>query len=359
MNEYEIKSSDIETDSAADINEHTVQKPAEDAAAPHVPDRNHQRSFMQRNKYRIRQICGIVVLAGIITASALVLTKCGSNIDEASSAVDANVPFTDDSSSESDSQSETATSSQTTTTSSTTTTTQTTTETTTESATETTAQETTTTAMPTTTTSKLTTHNPKPTTTSKQTVKPAPRPTGDAKIEVKNGITYVNGILIANKTYPVPSTYNPGLDPQAQAAFNKMQQAAAAQGIYLWICSGFRSYSYQSQLYNNYVAVDGKAAADRYSARPGYSEHQTGLAMDINYASSYFDNTPEAKWLAAHCSDYGFIIRYKAGKESSTGYMAESWHIRYLGDVSLCKSIEASGLSLEEYLGITSVYANP
>lgn len=213
--------------------------------------------------------------------------------------------------------------------------------------------------MPTTTTSKLTTHNPKPTTTSKQTVKPAPRPTGDAKIEVKNGITYVNGILIANKTYPVPASYNPGLDPQAQAAFNKMQQAAAAQGIYLWICSGFRSYSYQSQLYNNYVAVDGKAAADRYSARPGYSEHQTGLAMDINYASSYFDNTPEAKWLAAHCSDYGFIIRYKAGKESSTGYMAESWHIRYLGDVSLCKSIEASGLSLEEYLGITSVYANP
>ena len=65
MNEYEIKSSDIETDSAADINEHTVQKPAEEAAAPHVPDRNHQRSFMQRNKYRIRQICGIVVLAGI------------------------------------------------------------------------------------------------------------------------------------------------------------------------------------------------------------------------------------------------------------------------------------------------------
>jgi LAS superfamily LD-carboxypeptidase LdcB len=213
--------------------------------------------------------------------------------------------------------------------------------------------------MPTTTTSKLTTHNPKPTTTSKQTVKPAPRPTGDAKIEVKNGITYVNGILIANKTYPIPASYNPGLNPQAQAAFNKMQQAAAMQGINLWICSGFRSYSYQSQLYNNYVAVDGKAAADRYSARPGYSEHQTGLAMDINYASSYFDNTPEAKWLAAHCSDYGFIIRYKAGKESSTGYMAESWHIRYLGDVALCKSIEASGLSLEEYLGITSVYANP
>lgn len=177
------------------------------------------------------------------------------------------------------------------------------------------------------------------------------------KIEVKDGITYVNGILIANKTYSIPSDYEPGLDNDTQAAFNKMQQAAAADGINMWICSGYRSYSYQQQLYDNYVAQDGKAEADRYSARPGHSEHQTGLAIDVNYAGSDFDNTPEAAWLAAHCTDYGFIIRYKPGKESSTGYMAESWHIRYLGDAELCKKIEASGLSLEEYLGITSVYA--
>ena len=130
------------------------------------------------------------------------------------------------------------------------------------------------------------------------------------------------------------------------------------EGISLWICSGFRSYTYQQQLYNSYVYQSGQAAADRFSARAGHSEHQTGLAMDINYASSWFDNTPEAKWLAAHCTDYGFIIRYKPGKEQYTGYVAESWHIRYLGDVELCKNIEASGLCLEEYLGISSKYSN-
>ncbi len=177
------------------------------------------------------------------------------------------------------------------------------------------------------------------------------------KVEVKNGITYVGGILIANKTYSLPSDYDPGLDADAEAAFYTMQQAAAADGISLWICSGYRSYSYQKQLYDNYAAQDGKDEADRYSARPGHSEHQTGLAIDVNEPSSDFDNTPEAEWLAKHCNDYGFILRYKPGKESSTGYMAESWHIRYLGDAELCKKIEASGKSLEEYLGITSAYA--
>lgn len=178
------------------------------------------------------------------------------------------------------------------------------------------------------------------------------------KTEVKNGITYVDGILIANKTYSLPNSYAPGLDAQAQAAFCNMQQAAAADGIELWICSGYRSYSYQKKLYDNYVIADGKEEADRYSARPGHSEHQTGLAIDVNEPSDEFNDTPAARWLAAHCNEYGFIIRYKPGKESSTGYMAESWHIRYLGDPELCKKIEASGLSLEEYLGITSKYRN-
>ncbi len=189
------------------------------------------------------------------------------------------------------------------------------------------------------------------------TAEPASAKTVSHKIEEKDGITYVDGILIANKTYSLPENYSPGLLPETQEAFNKMQQAAAMEGINLWICSGFRSYSTQQQLYNSYVARDGKQAADTYSARAGHSEHQTGLAIDVNEPSNAFDGTPEAQWLAAHCTDYGFIIRYKPGKESSTGYMAESWHIRYLGDTDLCKKIEASGQSLEEYLGISSVYA--
>lgn len=175
------------------------------------------------------------------------------------------------------------------------------------------------------------------------------------KIITKNGLTYVEGILIANKTYSLPSTYGSGLDPTALSAFYKMKAAAKKDGISLWICSGFRSYQYQGSLYSNYVYSRGQAAADTFSARAGHSEHQTGLAMDINNASSSFEGTKEAKWLAAHCADYGFIIRYPKGKDSKTGYKYEPWHVRYLGTAT-AKRVTASGLCLEEYLGITSKY---
>ena len=176
------------------------------------------------------------------------------------------------------------------------------------------------------------------------------------EMSVINGVTYVNGILIANKSYSLPENYNPGgLTSDTQAAFTKMQNAAAKDGIKLWVCSGFRSYSYQAQLYNNYVARDGKAKADTYSARPGHSEHQTGMAIDVCYAASWFDNTPETIWLANHCHEYGFILRYPKGKENITGYIYESWHVRYVG-MENAKLIHDSGLTLEEYLGIDSYY---
>ena len=176
------------------------------------------------------------------------------------------------------------------------------------------------------------------------------------EIEERGGITYVNGILIANKTYSLPADYDPGgILPEAQAAFDEMKADAAKEGIYLSIVSGFRSYTYQGQLYSGYVSRDGKAAADTYSARAGHSEHQTGLAMDINNASSSFNNTKEAKWLAANCVRYGFILRYPQGKEDITGYMYESWHVRYLGR-ELAKEVSDSGLTLEEFLCIDSKY---
>lgn len=189
------------------------------------------------------------------------------------------------------------------------------------------------------------------------TVTPTAQSPAEVEIRTVNGITYVNGILIANKTYGLPETYSPGVDPAAQAAFNEMQAAAAKDGMSLKICSGFRDYALQKQLYNSYVTRDGKAAADRYSARPGHSEHQTGLAFDINRASSVFTGTKEAKWLAENCWKYGFILRYPEGKEDVTGYMYESWHIRYLGK-EWAKTITESGLTLEEYFGLTSVYAD-
>ena len=176
-------------------------------------------------------------------------------------------------------------------------------------------------------------------------------------VSAAKGLTYIQGILVVNKTYSLPSDYNPGVDSTANAALNEMIAAAAKEGTNLWIASGFRSYSRQETLYNNYVARDGKAAADRYSARPGYSEHQTGLAFDLNSLEQSFGETKEGKWIAENCWKYGFILRYPQNKEAQTGYMYEPWHVRYLGK-DIAEKVYRSGLCLEEYLNITSVYAN-
>ena len=178
-------------------------------------------------------------------------------------------------------------------------------------------------------------------------------------IEQINGLYYIDGVLIANKSYALPSSYNPGgLLDSFQDAFSTMQSAAANDGISLSVISGFRSYSRQNTIYNNYVSRDGKAKADTYSARAGHSEHQTGLAADINSLSQSFKNTKEGQWLNEHCSEYGFIIRYPEGKESITGYIFEPWHIRYVGK-ELASALYNNGdwITLEEYFGITSQYS--
>ncbi len=174
-----------------------------------------------------------------------------------------------------------------------------------------------------------------------------------------NGIYYVNGILIANKTYALPKEYAPGaLLSEFNDAFEIMRKDAVSQGINLRVISGYRSYSTQNTIYNRYVNRDGVAVADTYSARAGYSEHQSGLAADINSLDQAFINTAEGKWLNENCSKYGFIIRYPHDKESLTGYMYEPWHIRYIGK-DIAKKLYNNGnwISLEEYLGITSKYS--
>lgn len=172
-----------------------------------------------------------------------------------------------------------------------------------------------------------------------------------ASKKVVGGRTYIDGILIVNKHYSLPSDYNPGVDQTADAAIQKMIAAAHKDGITLWVRSGFRSYDIQTSLYNTYVAEDGKSAASRYSARPGHSEHQTGLAFDLNSLDQSFGKTPEGKWIAKNCWKYGFIIRYPKAKEDVTGYMYEPWHVRYLGK-EVAKKVTESGLCLEEYLRI-------
>lgn len=142
---------------------------------------------------------------------------------------------------------------------------------------------------------------------------------------------------------------------EAADAFNKLAEDAKALGYEILATTAYRSYNFQSYLYNSYVQRDGQAAADTYSARPGKSEHQTGLATDVtspsvNYdLTSSFGETPEGIWLAENCYKYGFILRFPAGKEEITGYIYEPWHIRYVGQQE-AKKIYASGLAFEEYI---------
>lgn len=197
------------------------------------------------------------------------------------------------------------------------------------------------------------------------TVKSAANPAVSAEISVTvtetseaNGLTYIDGILIVNKTYSLPSSYNPGkISGEVQKAFDEMKTAALNDGIKLWIQSGFRSYSYQQSIYNNNVSKYGAERTDTFSARPGHSEHQTGLAFDINVVNDSFAGTPEAIWVAENAHKYGFIVRYPESKQSITGYKYEPWHLRYLGKQT-AEAVFDSGLCLEEYLGITSVYSD-
>lgn len=163
--------------------------------------------------------------------------------------------------------------------------------------------------------------------------------------------TYIDGILLVNKNHPVDATFGGDIDPDAYNALLELQAAASLEGFDIPLISGYRSYEYQAQLYSDYVAIDGQEMADRYSARPGYSEHQTGLAFDVGAVDDLYGETEAGKWLAAHAHEYGFILRYMQGKEEITGYMYEPWHIRYLGkDIAL--RVYQSGKTLEEYLGV-------
>ena len=160
------------------------------------------------------------------------------------------------------------------------------------------------------------------------------------QIQEINGATYIDGVLIANKTYALPQDFIPT---------NPDQPVNADRS----------SYNYQVNVYNRYVKSDGAAVADTYSSRPGNSEHQTGLCFDLNTIEDSFQYTNEGKWVNDNCYKYGFCIRFPKGKDSATGYQYESSHLRYVG-VDLATKLYNNGdwLSLEEYFGITSEYPN-
>lgn len=163
-------------------------------------------------------------------------------------------------------------------------------------------------------------------------------------------------ILIVNKKYKLSNFFRPGdILPEVKVAFEAMQQEAYKEKILLLIVSGFRSFDYQKMLYNRYKRADKNV--DRYSAKPGHSEHQTGLAIDLVNTESVNIKKfkKEFSWLNKNAYKYGFILRYPDGKESITGYKYEPWHYRYVGK-RLAKELYNNGnwITLEEYFDLES-----
>ena len=173
-----------------------------------------------------------------------------------------------------------------------------------------------------------------------------------------------NNLILVNKFYHLKEDYVPNdlvtlsgqynkgannkMRKDAALAFMEMVDAAKLDNIILYNMSAYRDYNYQVNLYNKYIQRDGKEAADKYSARPGYSEHQSGLCSDLNNISDSFDGTDEAIWLKNNAYKYGFILRFPKDKEDITGYKYEPWHYRYVGK-DAAKIIYEDDITLEEY----------
>ncbi len=188
--------------------------------------------------------------------------------------------------------------------------------------------------------------------------------------------------MLVNKQFSLPEDYKPTdlvypdvpftfkdkiekrmMRKEAAGALEKLFEGAKKDGLYLAGVSAYRSHQTQKSLFARYVKKDGEEKAKTYSAVPGHSEHETGLAIDVSAsdgkcaAEDCFGDTPEAKWLAEHAYDYGFIIRYPQGKDSITGYKYEPWHLRYVG-ADISKDIKDRDITLEEYYDAVPV-TNP
>ena len=155
----------------------------------------------------------------------------------------------------------------------------------------------------------------------------------------------------------IPNTNGQPLRSEAAGALQQMYQSATAAGVPFIITSAYRDYWMQTSLFNNYAARDGVAAAETYSARPSHSEHQTGLAADLDDGSgcafmSCFGETATGLWLRENAPQFGFILRYDNGQQNVVGYIYEPWHFRYVG-VDIATDMRAKGIvNLEEYFGL-------
>lgn len=209
---------------------------------------------------------------------------------------------------------------------------------------------------------------------------PSDSGTNDSGSETDKGFTEPDSIAVmVNKEYGLPDNYKPSdlvypdvrftftekiekrmMRSEAAKALEKMFAGAEEDGIYLAGVSAYRSLATQTTLFNRYVKKDGEEKAKTYSAVPGYSEHQTGLSIDVSgsdgkcAADSCFGGTKEANWLSEHAAEYGYIIRYPEGKQAITGYKYEPWHVRYVGQ-EIATYISEQGITLEEYYEVVPV----
>lgn len=186
----------------------------------------------------------------------------------------------------------------------------------------------------------------------------------------KHSLTDADSLwVIVNKSHHLnPINYVPAslsyihggsVNTRMVADLDFMFSAAARDGIYLTIASSYRSYGYQVNLYNNYTASYGQSMTDTFSARPGYSEHQTGLTIDFGSVSApqcnineCYAETTAGEWLANHSLDYGFLLRYPADKQRITGYKFEPWHYRYIGHYLADEMKKQKITTLEEFFNV-------
>ncbi|MBK0420647.1 M15 family metallopeptidase [Leucobacter sp. CSA2] len=211
-------------------------------------------------------------------------------------------------------------------------------------------------------------------TTAKPTPKPTTPPAPPAFDKQARSIDDPASIwVVTDKLRPLaPKEYEPAdlrmpqgfvntngqpLRDEAATAVEGFLGAAAQNGLNVQIISAYRPYGMQVELYNSYIARDGQAAADTYSARPGFSEHQTGLVVDLDDGSGCalsecFGGTAAGKWLAEHAAEHGFIIRYPQGKQEVTGFIPEPWHFRYVGKELAAEMKRTGVVTLEEFFGL-------
>ena len=201
--------------------------------------------------------------------------------------------------------------------------------------------------------------------------------------QINNDLVSINNHtsidVLVNKKYYLPQDYVPEdlvipnvpfpftefnekkqLRQVAATALEKLFNASKQQKLALFAVSGFRSYSRQKSIYENNLATKGEEYTNKYSAKPGHSEHQTGIAIDVSCASvnysldTEFESTPEGKWLVNNAHKYGFVIRYPKGKENITGYSYEPWHIRYVG-LDIANYLFTNDLTLDQYYEVKNI----